>query len=176
MRLFLALALPDQLKKSLSSFRYRSKGIRWIPSDNLHLTLQFIGEVDSSEYDELIHELSDIHLSKLPLETTHLGHFGKKAPKQLWLGVKLTDALNELHKALQEKILELGLDIETRNFVPHITLARMNHIGIEKLAEIYQTIGTPEKTQFEVSEFHLYSSKLTHEGAIYQIEKSYSLY
>ena len=53
MRLFVAVDLPADLKEQLASLCQGIPGARWVPPENMHLTLRFIGEVDGHAFEDI---------------------------------------------------------------------------------------------------------------------------
>ena len=135
MRLFIAIELSDELKKSLIGLMHEMKkaGIKgqYAPADNLHLTLAFIGETD--ELSEIREAVSNIHVKPFKLSLSEFGNFGDL----IWIGAKGNQGLSELAKAVREALDSAGIHYDRKGFLPHITLAR-------KAAGNYQKIAAPK--------------------------------
>lgn len=123
-RLFLAL-WPDEAElAAVSNWQHAfdwPTGARLTPPKNVHATLHFIGQVPSARLPELETELA---VPLRPFEVTF------EQPELWGRGLAVLNAghvppaLRELHAALGEKLLALGLTVETRTYRPHVTLAR----------------------------------------------------
>jgi 2'-5' RNA ligase len=166
-RIFTAIDLPLDIKNSLNSLRCKIKGARWIGPDQMHLTLSFIGEVPQGKLREITETLDQISYHPFSIKLQGVGHFGLKA---FWVGVALNDDLSFLKEEIDQKLKGLGIEIDSRNFRPHITLARLKDAGLANLLEEFSLY---ESREFEVDKFILYSSNLTQAGAIYSIESEF---
>ncbi len=122
MRLFTAICLDEKTKNALffaaNSAENFSSG-NFSAKENLHLTLVFIGETERA--DEIKSAISEIEFPSFELKIKGTGLFEKGI---LWAGTEENEDLRNLQKAVFEKIRNLGLEVEEREYVPHITLAR----------------------------------------------------
>jgi len=131
MRLFVGVDLPAEIKKTLLEFQseLRHLGISgsWKSLDNFHITLEFIGEIESDRISALTETLTKVGGNFKPfcLTIAGLGAFPSlKQPHTLWTAVSgsLTD-LNQLRYDLHHELKIRGFDLDERQFKPHITLA-----------------------------------------------------
>lgn len=137
MRLFTAICFDDETKNALFSAvnaaRELSSG-NFSRKENLHLTLVFIGETDRRA--EIEKAISEIEFPSFRLSFEGAGTFEKGI---LWAGISENEKLKNLFGAVSEKLSELGIESENREFVPHITLARKfrpeKDFSPEKIAE-----------------------------------------
>jgi 2'-5' RNA ligase len=174
-RLFVAIPLPDEGIESLTSIFHGIPNAKWKNEDQLHLTLQFIGEVDQRSYDHIRGALANIHFPSFPLEIHGIGHFAsKKVPKILWAGVKSNDSLLDLQKEISKSLKHFPSP-DKKKFIPHITLAKLRNVNELSLAQYFQSNSLFNFGPFPITEFNLYSSILTSEKAIYHVEESYEL-
>lgn len=139
-RIFIAIDLPDTVKAALGKIRGDTGHIKWIPKRNMHLTLRFIGGMDADQVEDLQQKLTAIQLQSFTLSLQHLGHFNKHI---LWINTDMPKALVSLKKAVDEQVGTLGFKPDTRPFMPHITLARIEKISQRALEEFIakQTIA-----------------------------------
>jgi len=141
-RLFLAVALSDDVRHGLAAFlvdeTMRLPG-RPTPPDNWHLTLRFLGATDAPARDRILEFLDD-HLVVEPftLGFGTLGAFPKPSRATvLWLGVDRggseTGALAGVCESAAESA---GFEPEDRRFHPHVTLSRIRpQVNVEGLLE-----------------------------------------
>lgn len=175
-RLFVAIDLPGEIKKDLYSICYGVPGAKWVPEEQLHLTLRFIGEVDGGVFTDIKDALEDIRLDAFAMKLKGLGYFPpRKKPRVLWVGVEPKDSVTVLRNRVESRLVKLGLEPEQRKFSPHITIARLKDTPVSKVTRFLEGNGLFATDTFPVSEFHLYSSVLTPKGAIHQLEVSYGL-
>ena len=175
-RLFTAIDLPEEAKRSVSRLCRGVPGVRWVNPDQLHLTLRFIGEVDRRLFERIKVNLADIVSPPVTLTLQSVGSFPVSGPPRvLWVGIERTEALVSLHTQVEQVMVASGCDAETRRFSPHITLARLKDIPrslvVPYLAEHASFIEGP----VEVREFLLYSSLLSRQGSRHTVEASYPL-
>lgn len=99
-----------------------------VPSENLHLTLRFLGEMDSVGLDRLLAALDEAEFPSLfVLRLGALGAFPNATRASvLWIGVDgASEQLEDLHAAVDESCQSAGFDPEERPFRPHVTVSRM---------------------------------------------------
>ncbi len=122
MRLFIAIQLSDEMRSSVITLMHGLKkaGIKgsYVPAQNLHLTLAFIGEADDPEAVE--EALQTVKVKPFRLSLSEMGSFGDL----LWVGLRGNQGLSMLVKAVREALDAAGVDYDKKNFTPHITLVR----------------------------------------------------
>src|ERR1700754_623507 len=141
MRLFIAIELSDALRRSAAAALTRIRNrvqdaapksvVRWVPGDNLHITLWFLGEVQDARTAQLLEAMRK-PLAAPPF-TLRLGGTGafppSGAPRTIWLGVTSgRDALVSAHDKLGPRLTPLGFTAEKRPYSPHLTLARVKDV------------------------------------------------
>lgn len=178
LRLFAALALPDDITERLLALMKGVPGAKWRPRENLHLTLRFFGDVQEPVADELDAELAAIAERTPPfeLQLKGAGFFGKDDPHTLWAGVRESAALTKLAADCERVARRAGLKPETRKFAPHVTLA---YLGVTEVARVHgfeSRLGLFETRAFPVESVGLYSS-FTRKSApsLYRLEADYPL-
>ena len=175
-RIFVALDLPDAVKRDLQRLTAGLPGARWATREQYHLTLRFIGEVDGPTVDDVTAALADFSHPTFELALDGLGHFGRgHKAHTLWAAVRNEPRLIELHDRIESRLQAIGLAPEHRNYAPHVTIARLKGVSSVRLAEYLEANGAFATAPFAVEEFHLFSSFLSHNGAIYTIEVSHPL-
>ena len=176
MRLFVALALPAALKAQLALLAGGIPGARWVPPENYHLTLRFIGEVEGWQAQEVDDALAAIRARPFELSLCGLGTFEKAGRIQaLWVGVERTEGLSFLQSKVETALQRIGLEPERRRFAPHVTLARTEKAPPEKLIGFVQAHNLFRAPPMTVESFTLYSSRLGKEQAVYVPEVEYGL-
>lgn len=176
MRLFVALSLPETVRDRLAFLSQGIPSAKWVPQENLHLTLRFIGEVDHAQADDIHDALGRIDCEAFELSLAGLDTFGEgRKLRQLWTGVSASPALLRLQSKVEMAVQRAGLQPERRKFKPHVTLARFKTSPGPKLGEFVQQNGLLRVGPFPVTDFVLYSSQLSPGGSIYREEASYPL-
>lgn len=176
-RLFVALDLPRYHKDAIEAIQRGLPEVRWTDPDTLHVTLAFIGEVDNGVFKDAMEALSHVHTRPFPLELQGLGHFPPRGPiRQLWVGVKLEPELARLQRRVARALAEVGVKLDKRKFIPHVTVARFRAPPPEHRLQAYlQRHNLIKLPPTSVSDFHLYSSWLSSGGPHYEVEASYEL-
>jgi RNA 2',3'-cyclic 3'-phosphodiesterase len=174
-RLFLAISLPDETKAALRALQpVAQRGVRPAASDQMHLTLHFIGP---AEIEPIAEKLDQVRCEPFPLTIRDVGHFETaRNTITLWAGVDPSPPLLALHRILGECLVSLNLPLDSRLFSPHITLARGDRPLMQDLLEAFAA----DHCQFKlpavtVTEFQLYSSTLHPTGPVYTIERRFAL-
>ncbi|WP_424137372.1 RNA 2',3'-cyclic phosphodiesterase [Roseomonas chloroacetimidivorans] len=175
-RLFVALALPELLRTQLSMLAGGIQGARWVPPENYHLTLRFIGEVEGWRADEVDEALSTIRCKPFELSLRGVGTFEKAGKIQtLWVGVEKSEGLTHLQSKIETALQRTGLEPERRRFAPHVTLARTDKAQAGKLAEWVQSHNLFRAPPVAMEHFTLFSSRLGKESPVYIPEVEYEL-
>ena len=122
MRLFIAIKLNSEIRNALTDVQKHliRRGIRgnYTNTDNLHITLAFIGEYD--EPDFVTEVISEVPFSPFPVSLSALGHFGNL----WWVGISDNVELASYVKRLHQALSEAGIPFDKKKFSPHITLIR----------------------------------------------------
>jgi RNA 2',3'-cyclic 3'-phosphodiesterase len=171
-RLFAAIDLPESAKHLLVRLDPQIRGVRWLPSEQFHLTLGFFGHVDAETEDTLREKLAAIQWHAFFLPLREVGTFpGKGWPKVVWVGVgKGHPHLFQLHKRVQDAALAAGLEADLRPWHPHITLARCHGVSPESIRRFLKANTDFDGGMVRAESFVLYSSRLTPAGSIYTPE------
>ncbi len=177
MRLFVALDLPPDLRRSIALLSGRGiPGARWAPEENYHVTLRFIGETPSYVAEEIDHALAALRAAGFTLTLAGLGTFAKGGrATSLWVGVERTPPLEHLRSKIETALQRVGLEPERRRFVPHVTLARLDNVPEAKLALFLQVNNLFRADPVPIGHFTLFSSILGKDQAVYTPEVEYPL-
>lgn len=176
MRLFVAITLPDDLRARLAGLASGLPNARWVTRDNLHLTLRFIGEVDGAQAHDVDAALAEISCPAFTLSLAGIDGFGSGGKvRSLWVGVEDCAELSRLHGKIERALQKSGLPPEGRKFKAHVTLARFKGNPGPKLRDYLAHHALFRSEPFPVREFVLFSSFLSHNGAIYRPEAAYAL-
>ena len=174
-RLFVALELPASVRAGLSEVAARLRpasgsGVRWTDPNGMHLTLKFIGNVAGTRLEPIRGALAGIHAAQ-PIETVFrgIGWFpNARHPRVLWAGVEADAGLAALAADIERVFEPLGIPRESREFRPHLTLARIkDEARLEGLRREAERLGVPEFGRASYAEFDLMQSKLHPKGAVY---------
>ena len=171
-RTFLALELPQTVRNKLSAHAELISGhdklqqIRWLPKENYHLTLSFLGNVEYVLINSLQLKLEQILSSKqaVPFRFSEITPFPfSGTPKIVAAMLEHSDELMQLQHYTAKCVHAFGLSLESRCFKPHLTLGRLKYRSRKYIAFQPQQIfleGVSEKVV-------IFQSELTPKGAVY---------
>jgi len=175
-RLFVGIDLPWTLRERLVRLGGGVPGARWLPAENFHITLRFIGEVTAPLAEEIDHSLAALRARAFDLSIAGVGVYEKGGrPVTLWAGVERTQALDLLQGKIETACQRAGLEPERRRFAPHVTLARLDNPAEAKLAAFVQANNLLRTEPMPVGHFTLFSSRLGKEASVYTAEVEYPL-
>jgi 2'-5' RNA ligase len=175
-RTFLAIEVCDETRRGLERFATdmsrRLPGFKWTKSEQLHLTLAFLGDVDSTRIDEVVEAVSEVTRSQHAFDVhwQGIGAFPKSNRASiLWAGVSAgAQSLLELQRPIAAALAQTGFDVDDR-FIPHITLARAKRFG-GRPADLRALIDQHRQTEFghdRVSEIVVMKSDMLPNGSVY---------
>jgi 2'-5' RNA ligase len=174
-RLFTALEVPAAIAERLAMLRGGLPGARWIDTDNFHITLRFLGDVDDRTARDAAMMLAGRPREPISVSLGELDAFGGTRPRSLIAKVQPSEALLDL-QAEQERVLRrVGLPAESRRYTPHVTLARLRDVSARAVADWLAASGGPPKLEFTAERFVLLSSRASTGGGPYVVEKVYPL-
>ena len=131
MRLFLALNLPDAIRNAVwevaEPLRRRAYPVRWVGPDAIHLTVKFLGDVDTEREADIVGGMRRAATGTRAF-ALHLGGFGAfplpERARVIWVGCAPDASLELLQHGVEVEMERVGFSIEGRAFHPHLTLGR----------------------------------------------------
>jgi 2'-5' RNA ligase len=168
MRLFTAIDLPPEVTGRLDALIAKLRplaNIRWSPAANLHITTKFIGQWPEERLAELQAALAGMgRRAPIPIHVRGLGFFpNRKSPRVFWAGVEAPAELGALARDIDSALAKLGVEPESREYSPHLTLARIK----ETAPALTLELGQPDFGSFVADRFYLYLSKPGRSGSVY---------
>lgn len=169
MRVFVALELPqkvkDNLERSSRQFAEYANGGNFVPKENLHLTLHFLGNVEPSN---LIYVQSAMDgVKDLAAPTLAVTQFAMQRTGDIvWAKMRQSAELTELHDRLGEKLEKNGFEVEHRAYRPHVTLIRKKNFTLpfSEVTKNVQVFNMP----FAATKLTLFESVFTERGVVYR--------
>lgn len=178
-RLFVAIALPDALKETLTHLRADIPGAAWVKPPALHLTLRFLGDVEAARVPALTTALNSLRAAPFSLALHGVGRFplqARKPARVLWVGLAPQPALAALYGQIEQTVIRLGFPPDGHPFSGHITLARLKaERPLREVDDFLAAHWAFTATAFPVTEFTLYSSVLSPNGPAYTPEAVFPL-
>ncbi len=179
-RAFIAVDLEpeitERLSQVLAELRQHVDGrvVRWVPAENIHLTLKFLGDVSVHNLPLLEDALRSEARSRsaFALSVGGLGAFpSENQPRVLWVGVEAPDTLMSLQRGIEGSMARLGYAREKRPFNPHLTLGRVSRSAstheVRQVANLVREYKLGFLGVSEVEAVHLFRSDLRPAGAVY---------
>lgn len=175
-RLFVGIALPNEIRSQLAALCSGLPGAKWIDSDSLHLTLRFIGEVGGAQAEDIDAALQRVSAPAFDLVITGVDCFesGGKV-HTLWAGVEKQPLLAHLRGKVESALVRAGCEPERRKFKAHVTLARFRNGVAARIGPFIQAHNPFALEPFCVETFTLFRSHLGSEKAHYEELADYPL-
>ncbi|MCK4805576.1 MAG: RNA 2',3'-cyclic phosphodiesterase [Candidatus Pacebacteria bacterium] len=179
-RIFIASHLPNNVKKIFIDYQQKKLDnayFRLVPKESLHLTLIFIGYVDSNNLLKITRVCQnatplfspiDVKLNKITCGPN------PRSPRLIWAEGKISKDLDKLHKTLENQLIDQGINlkIENRLFRPHVTLARFkNKTKLPHLSELEESINQ----SFVINSISVIESELSRLGPKYTDLNTFSI-
>lgn len=153
--------------------------IRWVNTENIHITLKFFGETEIAHIPAINDALAQAATRQQPfdLELSEAGTFGGfRNPKVIWLGIRPLQPLATFYHHINKELQPLGFEPEKRAFRPHLTIGRIKHLHDKRrLRTAVEAVGTQSLLSETITAFHLFESRLQPQGAVYSILQSFDL-
>ncbi len=179
LRLFIAVEIPAELQqkvyKETSKFRQELDSlIRWVPVENMHLTLKFLGDVAPSNVEFLTQMLRN-EAEEIPcfnIQLTGLGSFPSlRRPRVIYIGIQAPVSLDTLQRGIESGSRKLGYESEERSFSAHLTLGRVKQNATatdqQKIRRVIESTQVDLLGNARVDSVHLFKSDLKPSGSVY---------
>lgn len=180
MRLFVALELREDVRQAVRELMARlkpaSRSARWVRPESMHVTLKFIGHEALEKLDAIRSALASIRSPRpVELDFRGVGFFpNDRRPRVIWCGMAASANLAPLAADIERALEPLGIAPESRDFTPHLTLARFNPPArADELVRAAAEFQSHELGSARETEFHLFESVLRPTGAEYRKLASY---
>jgi 2'-5' RNA ligase len=180
-RTFIAIELNESIKAALTDLQEQLKAkapkgsVRWVKSEGIHLTLQFLGNVPANRIEEIERAIAQA-CAGFPAFSFSVGGLGcfpdPRRPRVVWVGVhEETGTLKRLQKAVEDGMEKLGFPPEGREFHAHLTLGRTQQRAssgdMRRLSQLVEETNIGELGQMEARVVSLMRSDLRPTGAVY---------
>jgi len=155
MRLFIAINFSDKTRVALKTLRddlqSRSESGRFVETENLHLTLVFLGECNNQQIASIKSVMNGIEFAPFKITIDRLGRFKRYGSDLWWVGLQESKPLQRLHNDLNDKLISADFILEKRKYSPHITLGREVKTSVEphQIPAINETVISIELMKSE---------------------------
>ena len=151
--------------------------VRWVPPEQLHVTLRFLGEVSEGKAESVRRALS------VPWKTDAFGAGlagldlfpFSGAPRVIWLGLdEGREPMAALKNELDQRLVSVGFELDTRPFRAHLTLGRVNRsvAGLGPDLRAMCAEHRPDTARWVVDRVTLYESRVSSRGATHHVLES----
>ncbi|MDX2247873.1 MAG: RNA 2',3'-cyclic phosphodiesterase [Bacteroidia bacterium] len=177
-RLFLGIALSGEVLSNLVKWRNTNpilSGIRWIPPQNLHITVYFFGNVPEERMENLI-SLIAIGLKNIPCFDLEFDRYvyapHPREARMIWARYKKMQVFRDLATRIHELYLQISPQQQRKSPIPHITLARLQDFSDPAKIDLKSSLSP---RILSVKELILWESSLRPEGSVYEVISRFPL-
>jgi 2'-5' RNA ligase len=176
-RSFLAFELPPEIKNMVArvseELRQSTLSARWVKVDNIHLTVVFMGNIETEDIPAIAQGVKEVceAFGPFDLSLKGVGCFpNRRNPRVLWLGLDGDlEPMSDFRDALQGHLTGFGIKEERRKFKPHLTLGRFRKpkkmdSKEDQLLSKYEDLSS---SVCSLKELILFKSELKPTGAVY---------
>jgi RNA 2',3'-cyclic 3'-phosphodiesterase len=177
-RAFVSIHIPTGIREKLNVVQAElartlpDSAVRWAPLEQLHLTLEFLGNIATEDLPQLENDLTKVgagHRS-FDLSVERIGAFSSvRNPRVIWAGIEgNVDAVKALQRDVKGAVRQFVTEEETRAYRPHVTLGRVRPIKPRELRRVSDALASAADRSFgawPVKEFALMQSKLSPHGS-----------
>jgi 2'-5' RNA ligase len=188
LRLFVSLPVPPEIRGRIFKFAREldshmpAEAVRWAPEEQIHLTLQFLGKVDTAAVPDLERALDNAvqGIGSMRLEAVGLGAFPSlRNARVIWIGLEGdTDSLLRLWAQVAEATRQWCEKEEARKFSPHLTIGRVREPQGRAIRKISAALGDQPSQRFgewRAKEILLMRSQLSPNGATHTVLRKCAL-
>lgn len=182
MRIFIGIEIDAAARSAVDAASRELRGrvdrsvadaaVRWVPAENFHITLWFIGHVDEGRARAVLSAVGEpIDAPVFSIELSGMGAFPPSGPPRvLWIGVgDGFDAVRTLHGVVESRLVPLGFEPEGRPYSPHLTLARIKDVARNHAAALRALVRTTAAAPVRsaVAAVTVFESRVSSKGAVY---------
>jgi len=175
LRCFIAVEIPETIRKSIGeivdSLKKSGADVKWVAQENIHVTLQFLGDTEESLVPAIKGAIEKILSPYSPfyIKIAGVGFFpDTRRPRVIWVGIEGAQPLVDIYRDISNELIRFGYRKEERAFTPHVTIGRVksqrNTGELLRRLEEARSIGFPD---FQVQNITLMKSELKPSGAKY---------
>ena len=175
-RAFVAIQIPEVVIDFLQQLQARIPlpeiNIRWVAKKNIHLTLQFLGDIDSSTISAVAAQMDAAAKMVKPfsLAARGVGAFPNvRRARVLWIGLAGgLEPLKSLQAGLESGLESIGFKRESRDFSAHLTIGRIRgRVDAQRMAAAFKPVEDARSDFFRVDRLMLYKSVLKPNGPLH---------
>jgi 2'-5' RNA ligase len=183
-RLFIALGASEiykdaqpYLKKLKINFNEKEVPVQWVPEENWHITLVFMGDTAVEEIPKIKEALEKV-CQKAQSFKLHISDFGgfpdTHQARVVWAGVQRSQALLNMQSAIEAELNSVGFKVtEDQDYWPHLTIGRLRNK--KNIVDSLSPVVRKQIGNLYVTEVRLYESTLAQPYPKYNVLETFSL-
>lgn len=180
LRAFIAIEIPHEIRAAIQVLiadlrqTINRSSIRWVPTQNIHLTLKFLGDVSPANI-EILKQMLSTEAAQVDPFSINIGTLGVfpnlQRTRVVWIGIEVPAALETLHRSIESATRRLGYESDNRPFSPHLTIGRINqrtsNTEKKQIRDALERVHVGNLGEAVVNAVHLFRSDLQSSGVIY---------
>ena len=180
LRSFIAIKIPVEIQSAIAHSTAPLQKtlpkplVRWVASQNLHLTLKFLGDVSPANLERLVDVLKTEAAAHEPFSMSVGGLGAFPTPRRarvIWIGLEAPAGLAALQHGVEAVAARLGYGPEERPFSPHLTIGRVGQsvsaADLQRIRTALEAIAVGALGTVRVDAIHIFKSDLQPGGAVY---------
>jgi 2'-5' RNA ligase len=166
-----------EIQTDLAKFMPR---VSWVKRGNIHLTLKFLGDIQTNQVESINSVLQDVaeSHSSFDMNLTGIGVFPElRRPRVIWIGItRGAEQATQLAEAVSNSLQPLGFPREKRGFTPHLTLARIrNPVNLQDVSSKFNQYDNLDIPTLKINQIAFIRSQLHPQGSIYTPLRKFTL-
>jgi 2'-5' RNA ligase len=170
-RTFVALELSKEIQDQLALAQETIRGcgarLTFVDPKNIHITAKFLGDVDEKTLPKVMDALRSFSFSSFPVTAGLVTVNNPKRPHTVWCSIEDTGQGEQLFHRIEDALVPLGFERETRRFTPHATLARVKSPH-PSLFSALESLKDTSYGRCTISGITLKKSTLLPQGPVYE--------
>lgn len=178
-RIFIAVPVPSGIRKAATILQQKLgeglDNIQWVPGENMHFTLQFLGDVEELMIPGVCRCAQDAVANFKPFQLHVIGAGAfpdLDRPRTLWLGTtEGSETLTQMNNAIGENLRTLPVRREKRSYHPHLTLGRVQgkQTVLDAIHPRLMEHAETEVGTMTIDKVTVFASELSRAGAKYHV-------
>jgi 2'-5' RNA ligase len=173
MRAFIALEVPEGIKQRVEDLEndFRMEGLTLVKKEAMHVTLQFLGEIDAGQAEKVVESMKKVRLLPFKVNFSGLSYFTPRLIRVIFAEISQGEKeIRDLYGKLGSELTSSGITFEAeRDYKPHLTIARVKRVkDMRRLRDSLEKNSRVELGSFEARSVVLKESTLTPAGPLYR--------
>lgn len=175
LRCFIAVEIPDVVRSAVGAavqgLKQSGADVKWVPAENLHITLKFLGSIEEGRVEPVIGALQErlTTCEAVYIRIAGMGSFPPgRHPRVIWAGIEDGGGLTAVQASVDGAMVAMGYPAEDRPFSPHLTVGRVRSgRGMALLLTKMEALKGELFGDAEIRRVLVMKSELRPAGAVY---------